>query len=302
MANLQNKLASERSRDDARVEYEYQARKRLYEQVEPLRFQLLEAVETAKCQILTMSEQSLVKDVERLGSTPTGKYWILGAIYHLLHPAALFCIAQRRLTLIDLRMDRRIHIEYTLAKCAYLALSHDARMAEVAALPYTPYVDGWKDKREVNPATFRRQGLPLGRLDNAISMLIVNNDVQRIATFGEFEARAGSVAQDDVSGAVGAARDLFAGFSPAIRPVLWRLLLAQFAVYKALLASIQRNTSTMELLLAPWQHLTGEERAAFGLPSAVHGALPTEFADATAYIQAYVVPDVRTIQDGLTPS
>lgn len=96
---LKNQFARERSREDARIEYEYHARQRLYEQFEPLRFRLLEAVETAKCQIETMSEQALERDLERLGRTPTGNYWILGTIYHLLHPAAVFRIAQRRINI-----------------------------------------------------------------------------------------------------------------------------------------------------------------------------------------------------------
>lgn len=294
---LKNELAKERSRDDARVEYEYHARQRLYEQYEPVRFQLLEAVETAKCQIETMSEQSLDHDLQRLGSTPTGNYWLLGTIYHLLHPAAVFRIAQRRLTLVDLRIEKGINVEYTLAKKAYLVLSHDARMAEIAGLPYTPYVDDWRQKRELNPGQFRRQGLPLGRLDNAIGTLLVKTgDVnERIATFGEFEAQFGNVSVDDVSGPVGSARDLFSGFNPAMRPVLWRLLIAQFLIYKALFASIRRNEVAIEVLANPWRHITAEERESLAIPADGGGRLPAPIADAVKYLQAHVISHVRTI-------
>ena len=301
---VKHQLAKERSRDDARLEYEYHARQRLYEQYEPMRFQLLEATETAKCQIETMSEQSLDHDLERLGSTPTGNYWLLGTIYHLLHPAAVFRMAQRRLTLVDLRIDRPINIEYTLAKKAYLVLSHDARMAEVASLPYTPYVDGWRQKRELNPSQFRRQGLPLGRLDNAIGTLLMKaGEVgERIATFGEFEAQFSNVAQEDVSGPAGAARDLFSGFSPTTRPVLWRLLLAQFVIYKALAVSIRRNDAALEVLVDPWRSITPEERAALGLPANPTASLPAPITDAAKYLQMHVIPDVQMIvgRDGLT--
>lgn len=290
---LKNQFARERSREDARIEYEYQARQRLYEQFEPLRFRLLEAVETAKCQIETMSEQALERDLERLGRTPTGNYWILGTIYHLLHPAAVFRIAQRRLTLVDLRIDKTLHVEYVLAKSAYLTLSHDARMADIAPMAYTPYVDGWPEKREVNPAQFRRQGLPLGRLDNAVGVLI--SDDERILTFGEFEGRSRMVEPGDVSGPVGAVRDLFTGFSPLNRPILWRLLLAQFIIYKALLASIQRSESPLNVLVAPWQNVGREERVSLGLSLDIDAPLPSEFIDAAKYLKAHVVPDVRAI-------
>jgi len=303
---LKNQLAKERSRDDARLEYEYHARQRLYEQYEPMRFQLLEAAETAKCQIETMSEQSLDHDFQRLGSTPTGNYWLLGTIYHLLHPAAVFRIAQRRLTLVDLRIDLAINIEYTLAKKAYLVLSHDARMADVASLPYTPYVDEWRQKRELNPAQFRRQGLPLGRLDNAIGTLLVKagEPGERIATFGEFEAQFTNVAVEDVSGPAGAARDLFGGFNPTTKPVLWRLLLAQFVMYKALSVSIRRKEGALEVLVDPWRFVTTEERAALGLPDTLAAILPTPITDAAKYLQTHVIPDLQVIagRDGLTTS
>ena len=294
---LKNELAKERSRDNARVEYEYHARQRLYEQYEPVRFQLLEAVETAKCQIETMSEQSLDHDLQRLGSTPTGNYWLLGTIYHLLHPAAVFRIAQRRLTLVDLRIDKRINVEYTLAKRAYLILSHDTRMADIAALPYTPYVDGWRQKRKLDPSQFRRQGLPLGRLDNAIGTLLVKTGDagERVATFGEFEAQFSNVSVQDVSGPVGAARDLFSGFHPAMRPVLWRLLIAQFLIYKALFASIQRNEVALEVLANPWRHVTAEERQSLAIPAHGVAQLPTPITDAVKYLQAQVISDVRRI-------
>ena len=301
---LKNQLAKERAQHDARLEYEYHARQRLYEQYEPMRFQLLEAIETAKCQIETMSEQSLDHDFQRLGSTPKGNYWLLGTVYHLLHPAAVFRMAQRRLTLVDLRIDQAINIEYTLAKKAYLVLSHDARMADVASLRYTPYVDGWRQKRELNPSQFRRQGLPLGRLDNAIGTLLVKAGEagERVATFGEFEAQFSDVAVEDVSGPAGAARDLFSGFNPTTKPVLWRLLLAQFVIYKALSVSIRRNEAALDVLVDPWRFVTTEERAALGLPTTLAATLPTPITDAAKYLQMHVIPDVQTIagRDGLT--
>src|SRR3954447_7149699 len=114
LERLRATLATEKSKEDARRNYEFHARQRVYEEYEPLRFQLLDAVETAKCQIEMMSEQALDQRLKHLGSTPTGKYWLLGTIYHLLRPAAVFRLAQRRLTLVDLRVDSSIEIEYTL--------------------------------------------------------------------------------------------------------------------------------------------------------------------------------------------
>lgn len=293
--NLKADLEDQKSAKAARREYEFHARQRLYEEYEPLRFQLLEAVGTAKCQIETMSEQALDRRRDYLGATPTGNYWLLGTIYHLLHPAALFRITQRRLTLVDLRIEPTIHREFVLAKKAYLALSHDARVAEISGLPYTPYVSGWREKRLVDPAQFRRQGLPLGRLDNAVDTLIVRGaadaNTERIATFGEFEKQFGEVTPDDVSGPIGAARDLFDGFNPGVRPVLWRILLAQFVLYKALLASITRSADPLNILQDPWAQSTDGEKRALGIADSVS----MEFDDVSNYLRVHVIEDVKRV-------
>jgi hypothetical protein len=292
---LKSKLDDERSARSARREYEYHARQRLYEQYEPLRFQLLEAVSTAKCQIETMSEQALGERLQHLGSTPTGNYWLLGTVYHLLHPAAVLRISLRRLTLVDLRIETAIHREYVLAKAAYLLLSHDARMAELAKLAYTPYVDGWQQKRLLDPSQFRRQGLPVGRLDNAIDTLIVRaDDGERIATFGEFEQKFDQTSLEDVSGSFGAVRDLFIDFSPVVRPVLWRMLLAQFVIYKALLTSIGRNSESLEILIEPWDALTEAELSSLGAAKSGNERDPA-FVDAARYLEIYVVPFVQDL-------
>jgi len=202
--------------------------------------------------------------------------------------------------MVDLRIEPTIHMEYTLAKKIYLALTHDARVADLGSLRYTPYVDGWIDKRELNPEQFRRQGLPLGRLDNVVDMLIIRQgettDQERIATFGECETRFGAASPEDVSGPAGAARDLFVGFNPSRRPILWRLLLAQFAIYKALLASIENKRPPLTILQEPWTSLSDKECEALGVPSSDGPPKPgSAFSDAAKYLQVYVLPDVRRV-------
>jgi len=47
LETLKSELADERAESDARRDYEYDARKRLYEECEPLLFQLIELSENA---------------------------------------------------------------------------------------------------------------------------------------------------------------------------------------------------------------------------------------------------------------
>lgn len=47
LENLKSELAKQQAEQDAQRDYEYEARKRLYQECEPLLFQLIEASETA---------------------------------------------------------------------------------------------------------------------------------------------------------------------------------------------------------------------------------------------------------------
>jgi hypothetical protein len=143
---------------------------------------------------------------------------------------------EHRLTLVDLRLDPKLNAEYFLIHSVCTSFTHDALLAGLhPKLAYTPYVSQWREKREVDPRTFRRQGLPLGRLDNSLDALITTEaGGQRLATFGEFEERLRQVSDDDVSSGLGAARDLLSDFRPSRRPVLARILVVQLLLYAAL--------------------------------------------------------------------
>jgi hypothetical protein len=141
---------------------------------------------------------------------------------------------ERRLTLVDLGLDARIHTEFVLAQAICRSLAGEFRVAQLdPALPYSPYVEGWREKRQECPQRFRRQGLPLGRLNTALDVLLVSRPegVETLTTFGEFEPLLAGLDGDDVRSGPGAARDLFFEFDPVTRPVLWRVLVIQVLLY-----------------------------------------------------------------------
>jgi hypothetical protein len=141
---------------------------------------------------------------------------------------------ERRLTLVDLGLDARIHTEFVLAQAICRSLADEFGVAQLdPALPYSPYVDGWREKRQECPQRFRRQGLPLGRLNTALDVLLVSRPegVETLTTFGEFEPLLAGLDGDDLRSGPGAARDLFLEFDPVTRPVLWRVLVIQVLLY-----------------------------------------------------------------------
>ncbi len=230
VARLTASLGEQRAESDARRSYEYEARKRLYDVYEPLRVRLLDCTDNAVRQIVDL--------VGRPGPGRPGyssaEYRLNATIYYLLAPLVVSRMIERRLTLVDLGLDARIHTEFVLAQAICRSLADEFRVAQLdPVLPYSPYVQGWREKRQACPQRFRRQGLPLGRLNTALDAMHVSRPegVETLTTFGEFEPLLAGLDAGDVRSGPGAARDLFFEFDPVTRPVLWRVLVIQVLLY-----------------------------------------------------------------------
>jgi hypothetical protein len=224
---LKSELTDQRSERDARRDYEYEARKRLYQQYEPLFFQLTESAELALEHIHSLAERAREGHLEEGGYLSKNSYYLKTTIYKLLVPVAIFKLIHSRLTLIDLQVDTKIHSQYFLAKLLYLSYTQDQIFARLGKkLAYDPYSQGWADKRKTNPEVYWRECFPAGRLDNGLDSLItqVPNGASHVMSFGHFEDSFNKISENDVSSSLGVARDMFFLFHPQRRPVLWRIL------------------------------------------------------------------------------
>jgi hypothetical protein len=174
LERLRSKLAKQQAQQKAQLDYVYEARKRLYQECEPLLFQLIETSETALSQIKDIISRVNATD----GQVFREQYNLKTTMYYLLMSCAVFKMIRRRLTLVDLQVDPMIYTQYILAKSVYLSHTHDFNLARPEfgkRLKYKPYVDDWRKKREENPQVYRRQGFPLGRLDNALDALFFSS-------------------------------------------------------------------------------------------------------------------------------
>jgi hypothetical protein len=293
--NLKAQLSNEAAERAARRDYEYEALKRLYAEVEPIRFQLVEASESAASFIEGLARRSTKKEIP--GSLPDGNYLSLATIYTLLLPAACFRILSRQVTLVDLQLSPPIHLQYLIAKHCYLAFTHDAMIARIAGLLYTPYSEGWQTLRETDPHTFRRQGFALGRLDNALDELIHPlGDRVRLLSFGEWEAKMYASRKDPdgrfahYNSALGAAVDLFADFDINSRPVLWRILVVQYILYRMLLSVYREEQPGMVDLQEHLRPAEGMELLDIGESSATLGPVDS----AREYAWRHILPLIET--------
>lgn len=227
---LKAELAERKSENDARRDYEYEARKRLYQECEPLLFQLSEVSENALYRIHSLARTARRGNLRSSDSWLDGPgYYMMLTIYNLLAPVAVFKLIQRRITFVDLSVEPQIKAQYNLAKVIYVSFTDDFDFARLEpAIIYDPNNPDWRELRNVDSIMHWRQGIPVGRLDVAAEGLILReaSAPARLRSFGEFEAeyfKEESLIRESFS----IVTDLFLGFHPVTRPILWRMLITQ---------------------------------------------------------------------------
>jgi hypothetical protein len=238
-AALQHRLAEQKAEHDAERDYEYEARKRLYNEAEPLLFRLGEAAENALYRVISLARTA--RD-GHLGSTQRSwlsgpGYYMASTIYNLLAPSAVYRLLRERLTFVDLGVAPRIQMKYLLAKIQYLSFTEDFALANIEpTLSYDPFVGHWQAKRTEDPARYWRHGTNIGWVDIAVDSLLATDSEgnRRVLSFGEFQALFEESAQSEGS-AFAPFIELFMHFDPETRPVLWRILVLQAVTCRNLL-------------------------------------------------------------------
>ncbi len=189
---LRTKLAESQAEKNARRDYEYEARKRLYHEFEPLLFQFVDLAESAQRRIGSIARTARQGHLQPdQGWLSRQSYYFLVTMYKLMAPLVIVRLMQRRLTLVDLTVDPKINVQYALMKRLYHSFTDDfdlARMEPVIA--YDPNMSDLAQASNPNQIKYHRQGLFIGRLDNVIDALIVqtSDNLSRCMSFGEFEA------------------------------------------------------------------------------------------------------------------
>ena len=187
---LKSQLDERRSAASARRDYEYEARKRLYTDVEPVRFHIFEALEEAHYRVRSLARSA------RSGNLGAGRnnwmsvsgYYLHSTVYKLLSPVMHFRILQSRMTFTDFNLDRDIALQYSLLKLYVRSFTDDFEFAAIApSLRYEPNHPDWEQLVEADPAVFSRQALVLGDLESVADILISHEDGKtRALQFGEF--------------------------------------------------------------------------------------------------------------------
>lgn len=221
-------LTEKQAERAARREYQYEARKRLYQQYEPLLFQLVECCENARGRIYSLARTARQGHLGQTGwlsqsAQYRDNYYFCSTIYYLLSPLMIFKLMQKSVTFVDLSVDLYIKDQYLLAKQLAWSFTDAHDFAKIAPpIKYDPKPNSSNQQLEEHPEIYCKQGITVGELDKAVEACIKDdsNDSSRVSSFmsyGEFEE---AYRNPETSPKFHEIRKIFLNFHPKTRPVL----------------------------------------------------------------------------------
>ncbi|MFE5923916.1 hypothetical protein [Streptomyces sp. NPDC056468] len=237
---VKSTLGRESAEEEARRTYQYEAKRRIYAECEPIVLKLAQSCDYTADRILSLTDIRRWNELQ--ATRDTKSFWmlsksseIISLAHALLEPLALYTLLSEKTTLVDLSFDSRLEEIYRLAQAAYRVHQDDYTIAGIEPnLAYDPVVPGWRDKRLQNPATYWWQGMTRVRLDPAVE-LCVHRDAGRITTIAEFEKRYLELYEapdDSRSKSLGLFCNPLYNFRIEDRPVYWRMLMCQLLIYR----------------------------------------------------------------------
>jgi hypothetical protein len=237
LATLQRRLDEDRDESSARRAYNFDARKRLYEHLEPAFFQLREQSEAALFRIYGLAKSArdgrldpAQPELHRLRKT--SETYLPSTLYRFMSPLATYRLCQRRLTSVDLTLDERLARQYLLGKMLYRSWSDGDEIATDygTRLQYEPGFTG-------PPQSTKRQHLSVQKVECIIEAMIApdneGEEAETCLTLGEFMAGYNSP-DSPLASALAPVKKMFVGFNPDSRPVLWRILIVHAHLYAVL--------------------------------------------------------------------
>jgi len=295
LEKLRSELTEEHEEANALREYRFEARKRLYSELDPLLFQLGEQSEAALYRIFGLARSARTGKLTpegdgnstsrlRKGSTS----YLPSTLYRFMAPLATYRLCERRLTSVDLSLDDDLQWHYRLAKLLYRSWSDGVEIAEVEVdhRPPCPYDPGGDSP---DAAVSTQQHMSVQKIERVIEAMLVQPDPAeplRCVTLGEFFTSYEN-GKRSFSRAIKPLRDLFIDFSPKSRPVLWRLLIVHVYLY----AGLSGRAHTLESLLSAFdaeqrEHLSWLDPA---LDSSDHARRDEPFLAAQAYLSSRTI-------------
>jgi hypothetical protein len=223
LALVNDRLSRQAAEESARRAYEYEARQRLYVQIQPLLFQLSELCESSYDRVANLQQARVFRRLESPGS-----YIMLSTIHRLVSPLVVIRQIQRRLTAVDLGVDSTLRGQYLVAKEIARTLTSGEQLAETE--PRLDY--RWTTDAD-------RQHIGVGELEMLITLATVRepDGTTRWMDYAELEA---SYQNDGkAEKIINQVQIPLLRANPLTKPVVWRTLVTQAYLQWAMMGMIE---------------------------------------------------------------
>jgi hypothetical protein len=223
LARLNDRLSRQAAEESARRAYEYDARQRLYTEIQPLLFQLGELCENSYNRIVSLQDPWVFRGLESPAS-----YMMLSTIHRLVSPLVVVRQIQRRLTAVDLGVDSTVRGQYLVAKELARTLRRGQQLARTE--PQLNYQ--WKTELD-------RQHIGLGELEMITKLLTVNDADGTIRWMDYSELEASYQNDTRANQIINQFQIRLLGANPLAKPVVWRTLVAQAYFLWAMMSMVE---------------------------------------------------------------
>ncbi|MBD0255104.1 MAG: toll/interleukin-1 receptor domain-containing protein [Cytophagales bacterium] len=140
-------------------------------------------------------------------------------------------------------------ILYSLLESALDLIGRDSEIANLLpAIKYTPRVEGWREKRQQNPVRYWWQGVEQERFERAIPYFLnpeTSSGIIKSEDFREVYQQLYAHGNTKDQQALGVLANPLYNFTPATRPVFWRMLICWAQIYQAALGNTQFDCAKM---------------------------------------------------------
>jgi hypothetical protein len=226
-------IESSLAQDAALRSYEFDARKRLYTEVNPLVFQLRE---------LSRGSRNRARRIIS-GEMTVGPDHVTTSVQRLCAPLVVAQEIQRHLTVVDLRLDANLSAQYAVARELLWTLHSGIAMAGMS-----PAIEYLSAQDRPSP----QQHLTHAKLLRLVDALTVRDAEGPCRPMKQTELDNLDKAQEpQLEEALRPFRRLFKGATPATAPVLWRLLLAHAMFLHVFADLVDRNDSVVGEVMPP---------------------------------------------------
>ena len=248
LKKVQSELDVQKNIFENKTNYEYDARRKLYENCFPTLFNFISVSEAALFKIRDIvyhiGSGDLIIPGKRFGDEGYN-YFKSNTLYKLMAPSACFKILREKITSYDLELDQKLRVQYELGRHLFNSWAGDRDFATIMESEYI---------RNDDDEFKHREGIRVSELEILCEFFIIrNNGDVRLKRYDEFNeeyknwkngipnSKNTTIPENELN----ILESLFHNFTIESKPIFWRILVDQARMYLALVLHLEKELENM---------------------------------------------------------